>query len=199
MIEQLFGSKTRTKLLYLFFQFPDKAFYVREISRQVGSQLNAVRREIANLESIGLIGIVPSKKAAGNDPVRLSNAGRSKYYKLKKDCLLYLELKSLLLKAQVLREREMVEKIRSKAGKLKLMILTGEFTQAKDIETDILLVGQIKPLVITKLIKSFEGKLGKPVRYTIMTEDEYTERKEIGDKFLYSIFESKNVMVVDEL
>src|SRR5207244_10299527 len=55
MIEQLFGSKTRVKLLQLFFSNPNRSFYVREITRKIDEQINSVRRELANLLSIGII------------------------------------------------------------------------------------------------------------------------------------------------
>lgn len=55
MIEQLFGSKTRVKLLRLFFSNPNRSFYVREITRIVDEQINSVRRELANLLSLGII------------------------------------------------------------------------------------------------------------------------------------------------
>jgi hypothetical protein len=55
MIEQLFGSKTRVKLLQLFFANPNRNFYVREITRKIDEQINSVRRELANLLSIGII------------------------------------------------------------------------------------------------------------------------------------------------
>src|SRR5205085_11419157 len=55
MIEQLFGSKTRVKLLQLFYSNPNRSFYVREITRKIDEQINSVRRELANLLSMGLI------------------------------------------------------------------------------------------------------------------------------------------------
>ncbi len=55
MIEQLFGSKTRVKLLQLFYKNPKRSFYVREITRKIDEQINSVRRELANLLSIGII------------------------------------------------------------------------------------------------------------------------------------------------
>lgn len=55
MIEQLFGSKTRVKLLKLFFSNPNRPFYVREITRKIEEQINSVRRELANMLSLGLI------------------------------------------------------------------------------------------------------------------------------------------------
>src|SRR5690606_16132906 len=55
MIERLFGSKTRVKLLQLFYSNPNRAFYVRELTRKIDEQINSVRRELANLLSIGII------------------------------------------------------------------------------------------------------------------------------------------------
>src|ERR1700712_3679039 len=55
MIEQLFGSKTRVKLLRLFYSNTNRPFYVREITRKIDEQINSVRRELGNLLSIGII------------------------------------------------------------------------------------------------------------------------------------------------
>src|SRR2546423_14441983 len=55
MIDALFGSKTRVKLLHLFLNNPNRSFYVREITRKIDEQINSVRRELANLLSIGII------------------------------------------------------------------------------------------------------------------------------------------------
>ena len=78
------------------------------------------------------------------------------------------------------------------------MLLTGFFTQA-DVGTDMLLVGEIKPVPLAKAIRDFEKFLNRPIRYTVMDEKEFLERREIGDKFLYSIFESKHVLSNDEI
>ena len=55
MVEQLFRSKTRVKLLKLFYSNPNRSFYVREITRKIDEQINSVRRELSNLLSIGII------------------------------------------------------------------------------------------------------------------------------------------------
>ncbi len=195
MLEQLFGSKTRIKLLHIFFHSPERPFYVRELARLAESQLNAVRRELGNLEKVGLI--MPTVVDA-EDISEGTGTGRSKYYKLDAACLLHSELKALLFKAQILYERELIEVLKTKAGKIKMLLFTGCFTDAKNAETDILLVGEIRPMLVSKLVTEFEKKLGKSLRYTIMSEKELNDRREIGDKFLYSIFEGKHIMVVDE-
>lgn len=195
MLEHFFGSKTRLLLLKIFFRSPDQAFYARELSRLTGMQLNAVRREIANLAGIGLIAKAPFDEVAAHAAV---GTGRSKYYRLDPGSLLYPELKALLLKAEIGEERQLVEMLKSKAGRVKLLLLTGIFLQEKEVDTDILIVGKIKPLTVAKLIKAYENELGKVVRYTIFDEKEFRDRREIGDKFLYGLFEAKHLSVVDE-
>lgn len=194
MLEQLFGSRTRAKLLHIFFHNPEQSFYVRELARVAGIQLNGIRRELANLESMGVV--AAGKKEEGSSGFGLA---RSRYYKLNGASLLYHELKALIFKARMLEEQELVEILKQKAGRLSLFLLTGVFTESKDAETDILLVGSIKPMVVARLMNDFEKKLGRAVRYTVMNDKEFRERNEIGDKFLYSIFEGKNIVIVDEL
>ena len=55
MFEQLFGSKTRVKLIRIFLDNPDKLFYVRELTRMSDSLINSVRRELQNLINLKII------------------------------------------------------------------------------------------------------------------------------------------------
>ena len=55
MLESLFGSRTRVKLLRLFMSHPDQRWFVRELTRVVQEQINSVRRELDHLEHLGLI------------------------------------------------------------------------------------------------------------------------------------------------
>lgn len=195
MLEHLIGSKTRLKLLQLFFRSSGRSFYVREMARQLETQLNAVRREIANLAKLGIISQVDASTAK----IEEIGTERSKYYKLNTDFLLYPELQALLIKSQELEEQKLVEDIKRRGGKIKFLLLTGNFTAESEALTDLLIVGQIKAVAIAKLIRDFEKIVGKPIRYTVMEEEEFKDRREIGDRFLYSVFESKNIVSLDEL
>ena len=194
MLEHLFGSTTRVKLLRLFFNNQDRAYFVRELSRVIDIQLNAVRRELANLEELGIV----KQVAFGESKEEEVGTERSKYYRLNTDFFLCEELGALLNKTQLIEEREFIDLIKKRCGTIKLMILTGFFTGA-EVGTDVLLVGDIKPVPLSKTIKDFEKFLNRPIRYTVMDEKEFTERKEIGDKFIYSIFEAKHLVPFDEL
>ena len=194
MLEHLFGSTTRVKLLRLFYNNQDRAYFVRELSRVIDIQLNAVRRELANLEELGIV----KQVAFGESKEEEVGTERSKYYKINTDFFLSEELGALLSKTQLVEEREFIDLLKKRCGTIKLMIMTGFFTGA-ETGTDLLLVGDVKPVPLAKTIRDFEKFLNRPIRYTVMDEKEFVERKEIGDKFIYSIFEEKHLVPFDEL
>ncbi|OGH68840.1 MAG: hypothetical protein A3I29_01565 [Candidatus Magasanikbacteria bacterium RIFCSPLOWO2_02_FULL_44_11] len=192
MLEHFFGSKTRLKLLKTFFRHPERAFYVRELARLIGTQLHAVRREVANLGTIGLIKHLdhnPGPKEIGTE--------RSKFFQLNTSSTLYPEMKALLMKGEMLDEQHLVDDIKEKGGDISLLMLTGQFVHDPEVETDILLVGKIKPIFVAKRIKNYESDMQKVIRYTIMDDKEFNDRRQIGDRFLFSLFEAKHLMMID--
>jgi hypothetical protein len=195
MLEHFFGSKTRLKLLKVFFRSPERAFYVRELARLINTQLHAVRREIANLEKMKII-----KKTTAHDIGEDSDVGteRSKYFQLDTESPLFVELSALLTKAELLEEKELVDEIKDKGGKIGLFMLTGIFTGEKEASTDMVVVGNLKPMVLSKIIRRYESDLGKTIRYTFMSTQEFNDRRHIGDRFLFSLLEAKHIFVVNE-
>ncbi len=195
MLEHLFGSLTRIKLLRLFYGNPERAFFVRELSRTIEIQLNAVRRELANLEEIGIV----KQTEFGKSKEEEAGTERSKYYKINTGFFLHEELGALLEKTQLLEERNFIDLLKKRGGDIKVMILTGYFTNSTDVGTDILFVGDVKTMAVARVMRDFEKFLNRSIRYTILDEKEFSERREIGDRFLYSIFEAKHIFAIDEL
>lgn len=194
MLEHLFGSKTRVKLLQIFFRAPIRAYYVRELARLTNTQLNAIRREIANLLSLGLVTQLDTEQAGAME----LGTERSKYYQLNTGSLLFNELKALFVKSAMLEEEVFVREVQNKGGQISLLALTGFFCGEEEVDTDLLIVGKVRPTLLNKLIKDYESEIARTIRYTIMEEKEFKDRRELGDKFLYRIFEAKHIMVVDK-
>ena len=184
MLEQLFGSRTRVKLLRLFLTNPGASFYVRELTRKIDEQLNSVRRELANLTRLGVV--------SG------SEREDKKYYILNQRFVLAEELKALLLKSQLLVEEDLVRRIQA-TGKVRYLALTGSFTGTKTAPTDMLVVGRVDRNLMLKTIERFQREVGREVNYTLLSVREYNERRNLGDKFLLTILNSPKVVVVDEL
>lgn len=184
MLDNIFGSRTRVKLLKLFLSSQDKKFYVRQLTRIINERLNSVRRELLNLEKIGLIKSVSS--------------GQKKFYFLDNNFLLLNELKILFIKSRMLLEKSLVNKIKTLKG-LKYLALTGFFIKEDEQPIDLLIVGNISHRRLDKIINSIERNFDQQFRYTHLTTNEFNYRKEINDKFLYNILNGKKMVIIDKL
>ena len=202
MLEQLFGSHTRVLLLRLFLDHPENAYYVREITRLLDTQVHSVRRELENLQAFGLLVVVePPTEQAGSEleAGKISSAkeeAQKKYYRLNKDFVLYAELRALFVKARLLIERDLVEKVQ-KVGRINYLALTGMFVGFQDWPTDIFIVGNINREKLQRLVRGFEKELQRPINYTTMTKQEFLYRREVTDRFVFTILENKKIVVID--
>ncbi|MFA6171730.1 MAG: helix-turn-helix domain-containing protein [Patescibacteria group bacterium] len=223
MLTKLFGSKARVSILKLFFLNPKEKFYVRQIARRLGLQVNAAKRELDNLEKLGLLksqletvnpneskpdvdtepdngkksGKAPIKILAGITQARTAPSQIRKYYQINLDFVLLDELKNLIIHAQVLYEKDFTEKIK-KAGLIKLLIFTGVFAGNGNSPVDILIVGKVNKGKLNLLIGEMEKELEKELNFTVMDYNEFKYRRDITDVFLYNILEGKKMVIIDE-
>lgn len=192
MIEQLFGSKTRVKLLQLFYSNPNRAFYVREITRKINEQINSVRRELANLLSIGII----SSDTSNN---RL-------YYEVNQsyeynDSLSNIfgsgTKKAVKGKAAVADEPKELTALKT-LGRVDLAIYTGQFTRDDTAGVDLLIVGDINQTKLSHFIEDLESQEGKEIRYTVMPKSEFSYRMQVKDRFLTTVLGAKKQILIDK-
>lgn len=188
MLSSLFGSPARVKILSAFLTKPDEKYYLRQLARDLELQVNSVRREIINLEEIGLIIPIDGE----------TKAKEKKYYTINKGFLLFPEMKALFIKSQVLSTKEFAENVQ-KLYTPKLLILAGFFVEDVNSKTDILIVGKINKEKFIKTVRDLEVMIGREVNYTIMEEKEYLYRREVLDIFLNKIMEGQKIIVSDSL
>jgi hypothetical protein len=214
MIEQLFGSKTRVKLLQLFYSNPNRAFYVREITRKIDEQINSVRRELSNLLSIGII-----TSDATNNRLYYEVDQSYEYYKplatifggLKAAPVAEAEAKPAKKtgqkaeepaavpaapKADVAAEHPMAKSFRG-LGKVELALLTGQFTRDEVSGIDVLIVGDINQAKADKFIAELEQAENKELRYAVLPLDNYQYRLQIKDRFISNVLEAKKQVIIN--
>lgn len=196
MLEYIFGSKTRLKLLSLFLKSPNCNFFVRELSRKTGNQLNAVRREIDNLLKIGLIIARADETAA--DTKKVSGEDKRKYFCLNPTGKLNQELLTLLIKDQFLTEESFINTLKDSSG-VDYLILGGQFMGEEAAPTDILIVGSLAAKEVKRLIKLFEQETGRELRYTVMPKREFLYRRDVADKFLSALLQGKHLIALDKI
>lgn len=194
MLEQLFGSRVRVKLLKLFLGNPDQRFFVREITRLIDERISAVRREILNLERLGIIQEVdpPDEEAQ-----EYTGAAR-KYFQTARGSVLFHELKQLVTKAELLGERELFEQLASR-GRVKAFYLYGVFVGDYEAPVDVFIVGSISKRAVRSCMADLKKRTGRTVRYTVMSVDEYRFRNEVTDRFLVDLMNRKKVVIFDKL
>lgn len=193
MIEQLFGSKTRVKLLQLFYGNPNRSFYVREITRKIDEQINSVRRELANLLNVGIINSettnnrvyyeVDQKYEFYQPLLEIFGAGTDKKTKKAKPTATAQTDEAASLKA---------------LGNVEIALLTGQFTRDEMSGVDLLIVGNVNQHALQKYVAELEAQEGKEIRYAVMSLSDFTYRRQINDRFIGNILLSKKQVLLDK-
>lgn len=185
MVEQLFGSKTRVKLLQLFMSNPNRSFYVREITRKIDEQINSVRRELANLLSIGII--------------TSDNTNNKLYYEVNQKYQFYKPLSEMFGTGVGLTKVTSEEGVTDieHVGHVMLALLTGQFTRDESTGVDVLVVGDVNQAKMAGYVASLEEKEGKAIRYAVITPDEFDYRQQVKDRFISQVMQAKKQVLVD--
>ena len=183
MLQSIVVSRCRVKLLQAFLGNPGEIFYVRQLVRLTGEEINAVRRELIRME--------------GNEMVQKEPRGNRLYYWFNQNHVLYGDLLSMISKTIGLGGAIVNQK--SRLGQIKLAMLSGRLVRGlstKEGAVDLLLVGKINLGVLTKIVAEQEKKLGREINYTVMTKEEFNFRKKSRDPFLLGIITDARIMLI---
>lgn len=183
MLEALIPSKARVKLLTLFLLNPESEFYIREIVRMTGENINGVRRELANLESFGLL--IGRRR------------GNQHCFTVNRDFFLYTDLQQLVLKTEgvvrVIRENL------SSLQNIECMFIYGSFargTAGGRSDIDLFIVGDVNEEVLIPLVHTGERAINREINYTLMRGSEFAQRRETGDPFVKNVMGERKIMII---
>ena len=182
MLGSLISSRTRIRLLSLFLLNPGREYYIREIERITGENINAVRRELANLAEFGII--------------RGERKGNQQYYTVNPDHFLYTDLQRIFLKTEgapgMIRDALSGEPVTC-------MFVYGSFakgTSGEKSDIDLFLIGDISEDRLIPVVHDCEERLGREINYTLMTEEEFSRRKVSGDPFVTNIMREEKIFLI---
>jgi len=190
MIDTLFGSKTRVKLLNLFMNNPGRAFYVREITRAIGEQINSVRRELANLVNLGV--------------VRADSSENKLYYEVDVTQKFYEPLRTIFANEDAVASDTKVSasawaKKFAAIGDVRVVILAGKLVHNSTSDVDVLVVGNdLSQIKLKNLMKTLERDNGGALAYTALPYDDFYYRLSVRDQFINDILNTKYTVVLDE-
>ena len=189
MIDSLFGSKTRVKLLHLFLNNPEKSFYVREITRTIDEQINSVRRELANMVSVGIV----QQDAIDN---KLYYSVNEDYPYIKPLAAIFSDKNTEggMGAASSVSWKDSLGRMRG----LRLAIISGKLVVGSSSAVDLLLVGDdMSAVTIKNLVKKIEKDRNIEINYAVISYDDFYYRMSVKDRFIMDIIRNKHSVLVD--
>jgi len=181
-MHNLFGSKTRVRLITKLMMNPKQTYYIRELSRELGIPYGMVYREIGNLAGLRII------KLEKRGKITLIHVNES---------LPYLgDLRNLVLKTTGV-SHVILEMIPGDSVRFMLVfgsMASGDYGERSDI--DLMVVGSLEEEPLLEAAKRIEAETGREVNYVLWSEEEFREKIKSGHHLLLDIAEKPLIMLV---
>ena len=200
MVEALFGSKTRVKLLRLFLNNPDNSYYVREITRLIDEQINSVRRELSNMIKVGI--------------VTSQNVDNKLYYQANQEYPYFVPLRAIFSDEQmgsvVKAEPSIIGLPKALDPEIKYynkvfmsltgahaILIAGKLVRGSASPIDVLIIGDVSNTKLKAAIKAIERREDTTLNYTVLSPEEFGYRTSVRDRFIGEILDAKYTVIKD--
>lgn len=198
ILEKLFGSAARVKIMKLFL-FSDNLQFDKETVVEKAKITNKdAQRELKLLNELELI---KSRKVIKNITTKNNRTIKKKVqiYTLNPAFTLIRSLRDLLINNEPLRHGD-IQKRLSKIGKIKLIIISGIFLQSEDSRVDLLIVAdEVKKRVLDNIVKTMESEIGKELRFSCLSSEDFKYRHSVCDRLIRDIFDYQHEVVLDRI
>lgn len=178
-------SRVRVKLFKKLLSSPEELFYVRQLTRMTGEEINAVRRELLHMSQAGM--------------VKMQGRGNRLYFWFNKDYRYYSELSALVAKSTGLGAA--IIKNKEKIGRINFAFISMRLVRKMPVkpgQVDLVVIGEVVIPQLTELVKATEGEVGREINYSVMTSEEFNFRKRRRDPFLIDILKGSRIMLVGD-
>lgn len=179
MLSKLLASKVRAEILSLLMCNPDERFYVREIATMLGKNPSGVKRELDNLEEVG---VLKSEKVAN-----------LKYFSANKQSPLFNELMRFVVLATGFEDAIRYVLIASAA---KIGFFFGEYDSTKK-GLNLFVVGGVSSLA--ERVKRIAREFSAEVSITHLSEADFEKQRREQDESLKKIIEQKRVILLGRI
>jgi hypothetical protein len=201
ILEKLFGSAAKVKIIKLFLMNPEGAYDNSQTAERTKVSIGVVRKEISNLEKIGFIKpkfyIKEIRKQKNRTIVTARK--RANGWILDQKFPYIDAMESFLSNVNPFKHRDIIEKI-SRAGKIQLLIISGVFIKYEEARTDLFIVGDnLKLSSLENIIKIIESEIGKEIRYAVFETSEFNYRHSMFDKLIRDVLDFPHEKIINRL
>lgn len=183
MLERLFISKVRVKILRQYLLNTEKEFHIRALVRILNEEINAIRRELKNLEAFGLL---KSKKQTNKI-----------VYSLNTNSPFLYELKSMIMKDT--EELRLMAKTLGNIKNIELVLITQAYMTKKysdENDIDVLIIGSPDINKLTKEMNGVEKQIGRELKMAVLTREDYEFRKKRREKFILDVLDREKIVLL---
>ena len=208
ILQTLFESLAKIRLLRLFLQNPERDFTLQDIEQLTQIKRGSFLRDLHKLIKAGLVkekqGIVREEKKENTHTKKKQKHRGQKpkkilFYSVNAEFPVFSELYDLIIKSSTASRKKLLEHIK-RLGKIRLAILSGIFLNDETSRLDLMIVGDdIKKRSLERFLAATESELGKTLRYTIMDTDEFRYRMNMYDRFLRDLLERNHEKLINKL
>lgn len=200
-LSNIFGSKTRIKIMRLFMLNPDRVYSIEDVIFASRGEKKEVEKELQEFKKAGLIKKkvyyreITSKRSGKKRMMRTRSSG----FALDASFIYLNPLRALLVNTILLKGKELIRRLQ-KTAHLKVVVISGIFIQDWDSRVDLLVVGdKIRKSAVLRVISSIESEIGKELRFVILDSSDFIYRFSVGDRLIRDIFDFSHQVVLDRL
>lgn len=186
MLKKILISRVRIRILEKYLLNPKISFHVRGLVRELNEEINAVRRELINLEEAG---ILKSKKDKNMVVYTIDNS--SPYIH---------DLRTIFFKNSKLGTK-IIDRVKTLDG-LNALVITGSFLTGKhssDADVDMLFLGNARVKDVKDVVGELEKDLEREIRASVMKQEDFEFAKKKKDPVITNLLEQKLIQVHGDL
>lgn len=198
ILEKVFGSAAKVKIMRLFLFNPEASFDIRSIALRAKVSRRVAREEMRTLEEISL---VKPRVFYKNTPSAAKKDKKTKVrgWILDTNFAHLAPLQNFLILTGAFQPKDIIRKV-NRVGKIKLLIIAGVFIQNKESRVDMLIVGDgLKKGAVETMIKSIEAELGREIVYSAFETADFKYRLSMFDKLIRDILDYPHKKLIDKL
>jgi DNA-binding MarR family transcriptional regulator len=183
MLKQILDSKNQSRALAFLLAAPERSFALSELTKRLRMRKSQLVAAMLQLTRHNMIKVVEKK--------------RQRYYFLNGKHALISDLKRALIRGKSKYKDELFSAI-GRLGKVRAAFLSGLFTGHPELPVDLLLIGKINLKRLDKFLSDCKKLMGQEINYSIMSEAEFTNRRDTFDRFIKDIFDYRHLVVIDQ-
>lgn len=188
MLEQLFTSKARIKVLETFLvTSSDTEVHIRELARELNTSPPHIMKV---LESLTMLGILTKIRR-----------GNMVFYKLNKSSTIAEDIKRILLKTESL-GYELQKILKETDGRnIRYALIYGSFAKGTEVtssDIDLLVIGDIDEDEVVKTVLKAQKRIGREINYIVWSEEEFSGKIRGETTLLREIAKTPVIMLIGD-